>query len=37
VRSVDVSLHEKRQVTESCRTALLALLAEIQSTQTGTR
>ena len=37
VVSVDVSLHEKRQVTESCRAALVALLAEIQSVPTPTR
>ena len=37
VRSVDVSLHEKRRVTAVCRDALTALLEQIHSGATPTR
>ena len=37
VVSVDVSVHEKRRVTESCRNALAALLHEIQTGPDATR
>jgi len=37
VVSVDVSVHEKRRVTESCRSALAALLHEIQTGPGATR
>jgi hypothetical protein len=37
VRSFDISVHEKRQATETFRVALAALADEVRSTQTATR
>ena len=37
VLSFDVSIHEKRRVTQDCLSALAALLKTIESVQTGTR